>query len=129
MDVIQPHSVSNSNEVLMGKAIRISVMEDSVIEHDGLPVQSVSKVPDSRIGGRYPIDFIGMPFRLSLPQLAVENFPEIKGQMFETAVSAVNARPGRCPVIAIVSPKEIPCLPASVTNPDRNECADSFPSG
>jgi len=53
-------------------------MEDSVTEHDGLPVQSVSKVPDCRIGDRYHIDFIGMPFRVSSPQLAVENFREMK---------------------------------------------------
>jgi hypothetical protein len=44
------------------------------------PVQSVSKVPDCRISGRYHIDFIGMPFRVSSPQLAVENFREIKGR-------------------------------------------------
>ena len=61
----------------------------------GLPVQSVSKVPDCGFGGRYHIDFLGMPFRASPSQLAVENFREIKGQILKTALSAVNARPGR----------------------------------
>jgi hypothetical protein len=55
-------------------------------------VQSVSKVPDCGIGGRYRIDFLGMRFRASPPQLAVENFREFKGQILKTALSAVNAR-------------------------------------
>jgi len=58
-------------------------------------VQSVPKVPDCGFGGRYHIDFLGMPFRGSPPQLAVENFREIKGQILKTALSAVNARLGR----------------------------------
>jgi hypothetical protein len=57
-------------------------------------VQSVSNVPDCGIGGRYRIDFPGMPFRARSPQLAVENFREFKGQILKTALSAVNTHPG-----------------------------------
>src|ERR1017187_5039535 len=67
----------------------------------GLPVQSVSKVPDWGFGGRYHIDFLGMPFRASPSQLAVENFREIKGQILKTALSPVNARPSRIHGVAV----------------------------
>src|ERR1700687_5560841 len=54
----------------------------------------MSKVPNCGFGGAYHIDFLGMPFRVSLPQFADENSRKINGQIFKTALSTLSARPG-----------------------------------
>jgi hypothetical protein len=55
----------------------------------------MSKVANCGFGGAYHIDFLGMPFRVSLPQFADDNSRKINGQIFKTALSTLSARPGR----------------------------------
>src|SRR5580704_6832037 len=61
----------------------------------GLGVHSTSKVPDCGFSRSYHIDLLRSRFRASPPRLALENCRRINGQILKTALSALNARPGR----------------------------------
>jgi hypothetical protein len=55
----------------------------------------MSKVPNCRSSCSYHIDLLRTPFRAGPRRLAAENCRRINGRILKTALSALNARPGR----------------------------------
>src|ERR1022692_2163726 len=67
-----------------------------------------------------------MGLRASLPQLAVKNLCKINGQFLKTALSAINARPGRFAILRGVGPWCFRCAREAASK-SRGRCRAAPP--